>query len=81
MLIFQQPVPIKAIFARIRGIQSFWPRHISSMMYKGPKAAWRAMATQKQPQKMKFLYHGVKFALNGNNVFFLIFAKSLRLNE
>ena len=52
MLIFQQPVPIKAIFARIRGIQSFWPRHISSIMYKGPIAAWRAMATQKQPQKM-----------------------------
>ena len=49
---FQQHIPIKAIFARIRGIQSFWPRHISSMMYKGPIAAWRAMATQKQQQQM-----------------------------
>ena len=76
MLIFQQPVPIKAIFARIRGIQSFWPRHISNMMYKGPKAVWRAMATQKQPQKMKFLYHGVKFALNGNTVFFFKFLQN-----
>ena len=35
MLIFQQPVPIKAIFACISGIQSFWPRHILSMMYVG----------------------------------------------
>ena len=52
MLIFQQPVPIKAIFAHIRGIQSFWPRLISSIMYEGPKAAWRDMATQKQPQKI-----------------------------
>ena len=52
MLIFQQPVPIKAIFTRIGGIQSFWPRHMSSMMYKGPIAVWRAMATPKQPQKM-----------------------------
>ena len=41
----QQHIPIKAIFARIRGNQSFWLGHISSMIYKGPIATWRVMAT------------------------------------
>ena len=43
----QQPVPVNASFARVRGIQSFWPGYISSRIYKGPIALWRAMATQK----------------------------------
>ena len=52
MLNFQQHIPIKAIFARIRGIQSFWSGYISSMIYKASIAAWRAMATQKWLQQM-----------------------------
>ena len=52
MVNLQQPIPIKAMFTRVRGIPSFRPRYILSAMYKGPIALWRAMATQKQPQQM-----------------------------
>ena len=43
MLNFQQHIPIKAIFARIRGNHLFWPRCISIVIYKGPTAAWPAV--------------------------------------
>ena len=48
----QQPIPVNALFARVRGIPSFRPRYILSAMYEGPIALRRAMATQKQPQQM-----------------------------